>query len=77
MTTLHTCRQLWLCENPSCAEQDTAALDGRLHSGDRTINIGRAQTLDGMFGGQNAADDMRLIEDNMRLAEGQLHDLTL
>lgn len=77
MTTLHTCRQLRLCENPSCAVQDTAALDGRLHSGDRTTNIGRAQTLDGMFGGQNAADDMRLIEDNMRLAEGQLHDLTL
>ncbi|CAL8460743.1 g274 [Coccomyxa elongata] len=57
--------------------QDPAAMEGRLQSGDLSTSVGAGGTLDGMYGSRNVVDDLRTMEDNMRLAEGQLHDLTL
>lgn len=61
---------------PVC-QQDPAAMEGRLQSGDLSTSVGAGGTLDGMYGSRNVVDDLRTMEDNMRLAEGQLHDLTL
>lgn len=58
-------------------QQDPAALESRLQSGDLSTSVGAGRTLDGMHGSRNVVDDLRTMEDNMRLAEGQLHDLTL